>query len=59
MARAAAPWAARAGAVRCAIAEKLSATAPHVTVEDWDALRSLGFDEMGCLEVAHIVGIFN
>jgi hypothetical protein len=22
-------------------------------------LRSLGFDEMGCLEVAHIVGIFN
>jgi alkylhydroperoxidase family enzyme len=45
--------------VRCAIAEKLSATAPRVTVEDWDALRSLGFDEMGCLEVAHIVGIFN
>jgi hypothetical protein len=43
----------------CAIAEKLSATAPRVTVEDWDALRSLGFDEMGCLEVAHIVGIFN
>jgi hypothetical protein len=30
-----------------------------VTVEDWEALRSLGFDEMGCLEVAHIVGIFN
>jgi alkylhydroperoxidase family enzyme len=45
--------------VRCAIAEKLSATAPRVTVEDWEALRSLGFDEMGCLEVAHIVGIFN
>ena len=22
-------------------------------------LRSLGFDEMACLEVAHIVGIFN
>jgi len=43
----------------CAIAEKLSATAPRVTVEDWEALRSLGFDEMGCLEVAHIVGIFN
>ena len=30
-----------------------------MTVEDWEALRSLGFDEMGCLEVAHIVGIFN
>jgi hypothetical protein len=33
--------------------EKVSATAPRVTVEDWDALRSLGFDEMGCLEVAY------
>jgi len=44
---------------RCAIAEKLRATAPRVTVEDWEALRSLGFDEMGCLELAHIVGIFN
>jgi hypothetical protein len=27
--------------------------------KDWEALRSLGFDEMACLEVAHIVGIFN
>jgi transposase-like protein len=33
--------------------------APRVTVEDWEALRLLGFDERGCLEVAHIVGIFN
>ena len=33
----------------CAIAEKLSATAPRVTVEDWEALRSSGFDGMGCL----------
>jgi hypothetical protein len=41
----------------CAIAEKLSATARRVTVEDREALRS--FDEMGCQEVAHIVGIFN
>ena len=24
-----------------------------------EVLRALGFDEMGCLEVAHIVGIFN
>jgi uncharacterized peroxidase-related enzyme len=43
----------------CAIAEKLSANAPRVTVTDWEVLRALGFDEMGCLEVAHIVGIFN
>ena len=35
----------------CAIAEKLSATASRVALEDWEALRSLGFDEMGCLEV--------
>jgi len=38
---------------------KLSADAPRVTVTDWEVLRALGFDEMGCLEVAHIVGIFN
>ena len=30
-----------------------------MTVTDWEVLRALGFDEMGCLEVAHIVGIFN
>ena len=38
----------------CAIAEKLSANAPRVTVGDWEVLRAVGFDEMGCLEVAHI-----
>jgi uncharacterized protein YciW len=27
--------------------------------EDWQALRQLGFDDRACLEVAHIVGIFN
>jgi len=27
--------------------------------EDWQPLRDLGFDDQGCLEVAHIVGIFN
>jgi alkylhydroperoxidase family enzyme len=43
----------------CAIAEKLSANAPRVTVTDWEVLRALGLDEMGCLEVAHIVEIFN
>ena len=26
---------------------------------DWEALRSLGFDDQGCLEVAHVVGLFN
>ena len=26
---------------------------------DWDALRGLGFDDQGCLEVAHVVGLFN
>ena len=26
---------------------------------DWRPLRDLGFDDEACLEVAHIVGIFN
>jgi alkylhydroperoxidase family enzyme len=55
MALAGAPWAAGAGVV----CDRREAMAPRVTVEDWEALRSSGFDEVGCLEVAHIVGIFN
>ena len=27
--------------------------------EDWQPLRDLGFDDRACLEVAHVVGIFN
>jgi len=27
--------------------------------EDWQPLRDLGFNDEACLEVAHIVGIFN
>ena len=27
--------------------------------EDWFTLRDLGFDDQGCLEVAHLVGLFN
>jgi hypothetical protein len=26
---------------------------------DWQPLRRLGFDDSACLEVAHIVGMFN
>ena len=26
---------------------------------DWRPLRDLGFDDEACLEVAHVVGIFN
>jgi len=26
---------------------------------DWRPLRALGFDDGACLEVAHVVGIFN
>ena len=43
----------------CEIAEKLSATPTRVAEDDWAPLRDLGFDDEGCLEVAHIVGIFN
>ena len=27
--------------------------------QDWEPLREVGFDDEGCLEIAHIVGIFN
>ena len=28
-------------------------------MEDWQPLRDMGFGDAACLEVAHIVGIFN
>lgn len=43
----------------CEIAEKLSGTPTGMTESDWRSLRELGFDDKGCLEVAHVVGIFN
>lgn len=43
----------------CEVAEKLSATPTRMVESDWKPLRDLGFDDQGCLEVAHIVGIFN
>ncbi len=45
--------------VLCSVAEKLSATPTRMTDEDWQPLRDLGFDDDACLEVAHVVGIFN
>jgi alkylhydroperoxidase family enzyme len=41
------------------VAEKLSAEPARMTEGDWAPLRQLGFDDRACLEVAHIVGIFN
>ncbi len=41
------------------MAEKLSGTPTRMVERDWQPLRDLGFDDQGCLEVAHIVGIFN
>ena len=43
----------------CAVAEKLSTDPTAMTPGDWQPLRELGFDDQGCLEVAHVVGIFN
>ena len=43
----------------CTIAEKLSAAPTQMVEADWQPLRDLGFDDRACLEVAHIVGIFN
>jgi uncharacterized peroxidase-related enzyme len=43
----------------CAVAEKLSATPTKMVEEDWQPLRDLGFNDQACLEVAHVVGVFN
>jgi alkylhydroperoxidase family enzyme len=43
----------------CTVAEKMSGNPTKMTEEDWKPLRDLGFDDAGCLEVGHIVGIFN
>jgi alkylhydroperoxidase family enzyme len=43
----------------CGVADKLSRTATRMVEADWAPLRELGFDDQACLEVAHIVGIFN
>ena len=43
----------------CSLAEKLSATPTRMVEQDWKPLRDLGFDDRACLEVAHIVGLFN
>ncbi len=43
----------------CTVADKLSATPTRMTEEDWEPLRHLGFDDAACLEVAHVVGMFN
>ena len=41
------------------MAEKLSGNPTRMVAEDWQPLRDLGLDDQGCLEVAHLVGIFN
>lgn len=43
----------------CELAEKLSGTPTRMVEEDWQPLRDMGFNDRGCLEVAHIVGLFN
>jgi alkylhydroperoxidase family enzyme len=43
----------------CDVAFKLSATPTRMVAGDWDRLRDLGMTDEACLEVAHIVGIFN
>lgn len=37
----------------------MSATPTRMVEEDWQPLRDLGFDDEQCLEVAHIIGVFN
>jgi len=37
----------------------MSATPTKMIEDDWRPLREMGFDDRACLEVGHIVGIFN
>ncbi|MFU8814379.1 MAG: hypothetical protein ACNA7W_03475 [Pseudomonadales bacterium] len=41
------------------VADKLSRTPTRMVEADWQPLRVLGFDDQACLEVGHIVGLFN
>ena len=41
------------------MAEKLSRDAVSVGPDDWAAVRAVGLDDEGCLELAHVVGVFN
>ena len=43
----------------CEVADKLSADPTKMVEGDWEPLRNLGFDDRACVEVAHIVGLFN
>lgn len=43
----------------CTLADKLSRTPARMVESDWETLRTAGLDDTGCLEVAHIVGVFN
>ncbi len=43
----------------CEVAHKMSASPTRMVEEGWQPLRALGFDDEKCLEVAHIIGIFN
>ena len=43
----------------CEIAHKMSATPTRMVESDWQELRDNGFDDETCLEIGHIVGIFN
>lgn len=41
------------------MAEKLSRDPVSVEAADWDTVRAVGLDDEGCLELAHVVGVFN
>jgi len=37
----------------------MSGEPTRMVEEDWQPLRDLGLDDEACLEVAHVVGVFN
>ena len=41
------------------MAERLTRTPRELTAGDWQALRDVGLDDQGLLELGHLVAIFN
>jgi alkylhydroperoxidase family enzyme len=43
----------------CTVAEKMSLNPREMTAVDWQAVRDVGLDDQGLLELGHLIAIFN
>jgi alkylhydroperoxidase family enzyme len=41
------------------VAEKMSLHPREMTASDWQAVRDVGLDDQGLLELGHLIAIFN